>query len=200
MDMRTRMSGKGRIAVGTYKMFLVPEGEEVPPLPADEVPYADEYKAAIGVNLWGPEFGLGRLESTSFYVRAAIRRVWREYENSEAGAQGQIPVIRFTGSHQVNPKRYPNKTYYAPEILVVGWLDRAKIASFAAQEPTVPLPTLTQNDSQLAAVMRAKLEAPPRPRREDLLPKPGKGQPKSSGGGSSKSLKDDLDDSLPEDL
>jgi len=64
------------------------------------------------------------------------------------------------------------------------------VPEFAAKEPTVPLPALAQSDSELATAMRAQLEAP---RRETPAPRAKKVARLSS-------LKDDLDDEIPEDL
>ena len=189
MDVLRREHGRGRIATGTYKMQLVPVGQDVPPIPEDELPFVKDYKPAIGVDLWNPKYSLVRLESTAAYVRAAIEKVWREYAREPEAARGELPVIRFVGSRQKSPPKFPNKTYYPPIIERVGFVPRAKVPEFAAREPTVPLPVLAQNDSQLATVMRAQLEAPPR---ETPVPKS-----KKTGGPSR--LEDDLDDSVPDD-
>jgi hypothetical protein len=189
MDVLRREDGRGRIATGTYKMQLVPVGQEVPPIPEDEAAFAKDYKPAIGVDLWNPKYGLVRLESTAAYVCAAIKKVWREYAREPEAARGMLPVIRFVGSRQKSPTKFPNKTYYPPIIERVGFVPRASVPEFAAREPTVPLPVLAQNDSQLATVMRAQLEAPPR---ETPVPKSKKSNRPNT-------LKDDLDDSLPDD-
>jgi hypothetical protein len=189
MDVLRREHGRGRIATGTYKMQLVPVGQEVPPIPEDEAAFAKDYKPAIGVDLWNPKYGLGRLESTAAYVRAAVEKVWREYAREPEASQGMLPVIRFVGARRTSPPRFPNKTYYPPIIERVGFVPRERVPEFAAKERTVPLPVLVQNDSQLATAMRARLEAP---RRETSAPKSKKtGRPSR--------LEDDLDDSLPDD-
>src|SRR6516225_6731441 len=156
MDVLRREHGRGRIATGTYKMQLVPVGQEVPPIPEDEAAFAKDYKPAIGVDLWNPKYGLGRLESTAAYVRAAVEKVWREYAREPEASQGMLPVSRFVGARRTAPPRFPNKTYYPPIIERVGFVPREKIPEFAAKEPTVPLPVLAQNDSQLANAMRAQ--------------------------------------------
>ena len=189
MDVLRREDGRGRIATGTYKMQLVPVGQEVPPIPEDEAAFAKDYKPAIGVDLWNPKYGLGRLESTAAYVRAAVEKVWREYAREPEASQGMLPVIRFVGARRTSPPRFPNKTYYPPIIERVGFVPRERVPEFAAKERTVPLPVLVQNDSQLATAMRARLEAP---RRETPAPKS-----KKTGGPSR--LEDDLDDSVPDD-
>ena len=157
MDVLRREHGRGRIATGTYKMQLVPVGQDVPPIPEDELPFVKDYKPAIGVDLWNPKYGLVRLESTAAYVRAAIKKVWREYAREPEAARGELPVIRFVGSRQKSPPKFPNKTYYPPIIERVGFVPRAKVPEFAAREPTVPLPVLTQNDSQLAGTQRGRV-------------------------------------------
>jgi len=189
MDVLRREHGKGRIATGTYRMLLVPVGQEVSPIPEDELPFAKDYKRAIGVDLWNPRYGLVRLESTAAYVRAAIEKVWRECAREPEAAQGMLPVIRFVGCRQKSPPKFPNKTYYPPIIERVGFVPREKVPEFAAKEPTVPLPALAESDSELATAMRAQLEAP---RRETPAPRAKKVARPSS-------LKDDLDDSLPDD-
>jgi hypothetical protein len=187
MDMLRRERGIGHIETGVFEMLLAPVGQEIPPMP----PGADQtkYKGAIGVDVWNPKFGLLRLETTGAYFKAAIGRIWKEYGSYEEGARGLLPVIRFVGSRAVSPKKYPNKVYHSPTIHLVGWLPREKVPEFAAKEPTVPLPVLVQNDSEIAAALRARLEAP---RRETPAPKSKKtGRPSR--------LEDDLDDSLPDD-
>src|SRR6516162_959644 len=62
MDVLRREHGRGRIATGTYKMQLVPVGQDVPPIPEDELPFVKDYKPAIGVDLWNPKYSLVRLE------------------------------------------------------------------------------------------------------------------------------------------
>ena len=54
MDVLRREQGRGRIATGTYKMLLAPVGQEVPPIPEDELPFVKDYKPAIGVTCGTP--------------------------------------------------------------------------------------------------------------------------------------------------
>ena len=192
MDMRRRERGRARIETGLYKMFLAPVGQELPPLPPDELPFEAKYKPAIGVDLWNPSFGLVRLESTGAYLRAAIGRTWQEYGTCREAADGLLPVIRFVDRRPVSPKNYPNKIYYSPIIPRVGCLPREQIGPFMAKEPTVPLPVWVGNDSQIAAALRAKLEAPQLEKKtSDREPRHGrKSQPDP--------VDDDLDDEIPE--
>ena len=192
MDMRRRERGRARIATGLYKMFSAPLGQELPPLPPEEAPFASEYKVALCVDVWNPKLGLARLEATGAYFRAALGRIWQEYTTWPEAADGWVPVIRFVGSRRVSPKKYPNKTYHSPSILRVGGLPREKIAPFAAKEPTVPLPVRVENDSQIAAALRAKLEAPQQEKKtSDREPRGGR---KSKPG----PVDDDLDNEIPE--
>jgi hypothetical protein len=171
MDMRTRATGKGRIAAGTYCMLLSPYGEAAPPIPEEQLPHAAEFRRAIGVDLWNPRCGFVRLEATAAYVCAAIYKVWNEFAREPEAAAGQCPVIRFVGARPTLNKKF-NKLYYPPIVDRVGAVPREKVPEFAANEPTVPLPVAVQNDSQVTAALRAKLEAP---RREELSgPKPQK--------------------------
>ena len=167
VDTLRRERGLVHIEVGIYEAYLSPVGQPVPELP----PGADrtKFKAAIGVDVWNPAYGLLRLEACSAYVKGAVGRIFQLYARAPEAANGLVPVIRFVDSQPVTPKRYPNKTYYAPRIDLVGCLPREKIPEFAAMEPTVPLPAAITNDSQLAAVLRAKLEGP-KPEKE--IPKP----------------------------
>ena len=192
MDMRRRERGRARIETGLCKMFLAPVGQELPPLPPDELPFEAKYKPAIGVDLWNPTLGLVRLEGTGAYLRAAIGRIWHEYTTCREAADGLMPVTRFIGSRPTSPKNYPTKIYQSPNILRVGWLPRDKIAPFAAKEPTVPLPVWIENDSQIAAALRAKLEAPQQEKKtSDREPRRGrKSKPDP--------VDDDLDDEIPE--
>jgi hypothetical protein len=158
MDMRSRERGQGHIEVGVYDMFLSPVGQPVPPLPPGEDP--SKFKPAVGVNVWHPSVGVGRIETTATYYKAAIQRIWHEYAKSKEAADDWQPVIRFVGARQTSPKRFPNKTFLTPIIDLVGWLPRADIPELSALEPTVALPVVVANDSRLAEVLRAKLEAP----------------------------------------
>ena len=192
MDMRRRERGRARIETGLYKMFLAPVGQELPPLPPDELPFEAKYKPAIGVDLWNPSFGLVRLEGTGAYLRAAIGRTWQGYGTCREAADGLLPVIRFVGRRPVSPKNYPNKIYYSPIIPRVGCLPREQIGPFMAKEPTVPLPVWVGSDSQIAAALRAKLEAPQQEKKtSDREPRGGR---KSKPG----PVDDDLDNEIPE--
>jgi hypothetical protein len=158
IDMLTREHGRGHIEVGTYKMYLAPVSQPIPPVPAGEDP--KNFKAALAMNMWNPTCGLARLEATSQYLKAAIRLIWNEYSTSKEGAEGLMPVVRFTGTKTVTPPKYPNKRYLAPIIERVGFMPREAVPEFAAMEPTNPLPVYVENNSQLVSALRAKLEAP----------------------------------------
>jgi hypothetical protein len=157
-DMRTRERGRVRIEAGIYNAIMAPAGQEVPPLPPGEDP--TKYKPMLARNVWNPYVGLARIEASSTYYRAAIWRIWQLYSTAPEAAEGLMPVSRFVSRRETSPKRFPNKLFLTPVTDLVGWLPRDKIQAFAALEPTVPLPTQVVNDSQLAEVLRAKLEAP----------------------------------------
>jgi len=168
MDTLTREHGRVRIATGVYKALFAPVGMEVPPIPEDELPFANDYRPGLGCDLWNARYDLVRIESNARYVCAAIHKVWREFAREPEAAQGMVPVIRFIGCHRVSPKNYPNKIYYPPIIERVGSISRQQVPEFAVTAATVPPPVRVENDNALGAALRARLEAP-KPRREETV-------------------------------
>ena len=137
MDVLRREHGRGRIATGTYKMQLVPVGQEVPPIPEDEAAFAKDYKPAIGVWVWNPPLGEVRIETNGTMFRNAVAGILDQTKNCKEAGDGLVPVAQFTDRHKQDFRQL-GKSFWGPIIVLCGWLPRAQIAPFAAREPTVP--------------------------------------------------------------
>jgi hypothetical protein len=184
MDLSTRERGYGLIRTGLYDMRLEPVGAPPPPWPGD-----DDFKPAIGCWLWNPAFGEFRLETNAAILRTAISAVWDQCRTFKEAAQGQQPIIHFV-DRQERLIRSVGKTFWAPVISILGWVERDRVPPFALREPTVkPPPAL---DSQVR-----------HPLLEQLRPEPARTKGKGAGKGKGAppkrdTLNDMLDDEIPE--
>jgi hypothetical protein len=183
MDLATRERGYGMIRVGVYDFRLTPVGSAPPPWPGD-----DDFKQAIGCFLWNPRLGEVRLETNTTTFRNAVLALWDRCLTAKEASDGLQPVIAFVGRRE---RPYPGlgRTFWAPIIDVIHWVPRDKVPPFALREPTVKPPAAL--DSQ---VKSALLEA----RRPDPEPVPSRAKAKAAAVPNRGSLKELLDDEIPE--
>ena len=134
MDMATRERGYGLIKVGVYDMKLTPVGSPRPDWPGDE-----DYKPAIGCNLWNPTYGELRLETNAAIFRNAVVNVWDQSKFAPEAIRGLQPVVRFVDRVEILIKAV-GKTFFGPVIEVRGWVERDNVPGWKARAPTVPLP------------------------------------------------------------
>jgi hypothetical protein len=150
MDLATRERGYGQIKAGLYDMKLTPVGTPPPPWPGDK-----EYKPALGCWLWAPNFGELRLETNATLFRTAVEDVWRRARSEPQAVEGQQPIICFTDCVEV-PIKPLGKTFLAPVIKIINWVDRDKIPGWKDRAPTVPapaaLPTIGPSTAAPAAI------------------------------------------------
>jgi hypothetical protein len=134
MDMATRERGYGQIRTGSYDMRLSPVGSPPPPWPGDP-----EFRAALGVWTWHPQFGELRLETNATMFREAVESVWEEARTKPEAVAGEQPVVRFTRRVRRLVKSI-NKSFWKPVIDIVGFCPRDAIPGWAERPPTVPAP------------------------------------------------------------
>jgi hypothetical protein len=137
LDLLTRETGYGVIKTGLFDMRLAPVGSPKPPWPGD-----DDYKAAVGCWLYHPQYGELRLETNAVILTGTISNLWDRCRFEPQAAEGKQPVIRFTG-RVARPNKKVGKTFYAPAIDIIGWVERSAVPGWAERPPTVPLPTRT---------------------------------------------------------
>jgi hypothetical protein len=135
LDLATVMRGVGKVRSGScdYKMAAV---GAPPPAKPD-----DDYKPAIGVALWNPIFGALRLETTASIFRGRVDALIDRSARFDEAARGLIPIILFADRRE-QFVRWVGKTFWAPIINIVGWVERDRIPAFRATKPTVPLAEL----------------------------------------------------------
>jgi hypothetical protein len=133
MDMRTRMRGYGLIKAGIFDMQLTPVGSPPPSNPGGE------YKPALGVSTWHPQYGELRLETSGTIFRDAVQGVWDKARFEPQAAEGKQPVVRFVDRVPRYIKKV-NKSFFAPVIEIIGWAERDAIPGWKERPPTVPTP------------------------------------------------------------
>jgi hypothetical protein len=134
LDLATRERGYGLIKSGVYDMKLSPVGSPPPPWPENE-----EYKPALASWMWNPTFGEVRLETNATLFREAIANVWDKCRFEQQAAEKLQPVICFADRVSKLVKQV-GKTFYAPVIKIVGWVERDRVPGWAARTPTVSPP------------------------------------------------------------
>jgi hypothetical protein len=135
LDLATRERGYGLIKVGVYDMRLTPVGSPRPDWPGDE-----DYKPAIGCNLWNPTFGEVRLETNAAICRQAVVNIWDRAKFAPEAIRGLQPVVRFVDRVEILIKSV-GKTFFGPVIDVKGWVERDNVPGWKERAPTVPLPS-----------------------------------------------------------
>jgi hypothetical protein len=133
MDMATRTRGYGLIKTGIFDMQLTPVGSPPPPNPAGE------YKPALGVSTWHPQYGELRLETNGAIFRDAVQALWDNTRFKPEAAEGQQPVVRFVDRVPRYIKKV-NKSFLAPVIEIIGWAERDAIPGWKERPATVPTP------------------------------------------------------------
>ena len=133
MDMGTRTRGYGLIKTGIFDMQLTPVGSPAPSNPGGE------YKPALGVWTWHPQYGELRLETNGVIFREAVQGVWDKARFEPQAAEGQQPVVRFVDRVPRYIKKV-NKSFLAPVIEIIGWAERDAIPGWKERPPTVPTP------------------------------------------------------------
>jgi hypothetical protein len=183
MDLATREHGYGMIRVGVYDFRLTPVGSAPPPWPGDD------FKPALGCFLWNPPLGEVRLETNQTTLFNVVRALWNHCLKAKEARDGLQPVIAVVGRRE---QSYPGvgRTVWAPVIELIGWVPRDKVPPIALREPTVKPPAAL--DSQ---VKFALLEA----QRADPEPQPSRAKTKATAAPKVGSLKELLDDEIPED-
>jgi hypothetical protein len=136
MDLATRERGYGLIKTGLYDMRLTPVRSPAPDLPDDP-----EFKVAIGCWLWNPIHGELRLEANAALIRDAVANVWDRAQFDPQAAEGLQPVVSFVSRVSILIKAV-NKSFFAPVIDIVGWVERDKVPGWANRAPTVPPPVV----------------------------------------------------------
>ena len=187
MDLATRERGYGLIRSGVYDMRLSAVGAAPPEWPSDE-----GYKPAIGCWFWNPPLGELRLESNQSTLFKTVVDLWDRARTFTESSQGLQPVVHFIDRRE-RVYRQIGKTFWAPVIDIVGWLQRSQIPTFAAREPTVKAPLAL--DSQV----RFALLGPPE-RNNEARDHPKQSRGKSRGPAKRGSLNEVIDDEIPEDL
>jgi hypothetical protein len=182
LDLATRERGYGLIKVGLYDMRLSPVSAAPPPWPGD----GEEYKPALGCWLWNPTLGELRLETNAAIFRQAVSSVWDQARLNPSAVEGQQPVIRFTDRSSTTV-RSVNKSFFAPTIRIIGWVERNQIPGWSAREPTVLSPAALP-------VLPAASPAPA----ASVAKKPAKAQQDAAA--KRDVLREMLDDDLPEHL
>jgi hypothetical protein len=186
LDLSTRERGYGMIRKGVFKMVLTPVGTPPPNWPGEE------YDPAVGIWGWNPLLGEVRIEACSALFRKTIAGICDQAKVCKEAANGMVPVVQFTDRHR---QEYAQGSYWAPIVVLRGWLPRAQIPCFAAREPTVketapPHITMIEappsQPSALSAKLQEHLTTPPKIRlsrpTDQPVEKPGK---------------NDLDDEIP---
>jgi hypothetical protein len=115
------------------RMQLTPVGS-----PATSNP-GGEYKPALGVWTWHPQYGELRLETNGVIFREAVQGVWDKARFEPQAAEGQQPVVRFVDRVPRYIKKV-NKSFLAPVIEIIGWAERDAIPGWKERPPTVPTP------------------------------------------------------------
>jgi hypothetical protein len=134
MDILTRERGYGMLRPGVYDVRLTPVGSPPPPWPGNP-----DFKPALGVWLWNPQYGDLRLETVASIFRTTLSGVWDRALVDPMAAEGNVPVIRFEGSVPVTI-RAVGKTFQRPIIKIVGWVERDKVPGWSSRPPTVAVP------------------------------------------------------------
>jgi hypothetical protein len=130
-DLATRMRGYGLVRPGQYEMLLTPVGAPPPPWPGN-----DEFKPAIGMWLFSPTHGPVRLETCGTILRNAVVDIWDRCRREPSAVEGLQPVISFVDRVPVLIKAL-KKTFYAPVIERVGWVERDAVPGWMDRAPTV---------------------------------------------------------------
>jgi hypothetical protein len=134
LDLLTRERGLGKIKVGLFEKLLTPVGSPLPPLPDDP-----ELKPMFAAWVWNPTLGEGRIETCATLCRNALVDIVAKCLKEPSAVEGLQPVIQFTGNTPVLIKAL-GRTFYAPVIERIGWIDRNKVPGWADRAPTVPPP------------------------------------------------------------
>jgi hypothetical protein len=148
LDLPTREVGYGMARKGVFKIELTPVGSPRPPWPGEG------FKPAIGIWAWNPLLGELRIETCGALFRDAIDGVCSQAKVCKEARNGLVPVVQFADRLS---KSYDAGTYWAPMIILVGWLPRVQIACFAAREPTV------RGDDSFANSPKMIAASPPTP-------------------------------------
>ena len=171
LDLATRERGYGLIRAGVYDMRLSPVGVAAPEWPGDE------FKPAIGCWLWNSLLGEVRLESNQSTLVRVVSAVWDRCRTFKEAATGLQPVIHFVDRVEHHYKSI-GKSFWAPVINVIGWVERGEVPALAVRAPTVKPPlaidsqvsfalledhkTLREDRTALQKRGVEKLEKPPR--------------------------------------
>jgi hypothetical protein len=155
VDLLTRERGYVKIKPGVFEELLTSVGSPPPPWPNDE-----DFKPAIACWVYGPQFGEMRFVTNTRIVRDPIDDVIRSAWSEPQAAEGQQPVIQFVDRVPVLIKSL-KKTFYAPVIERIGWVERNQVPGWADRPPTVPLPKpLPFLGSSVSAPMQISAQKP----------------------------------------
>src|SRR5262249_29928235 len=194
LDLATRERGYGLIRAGVYDMRLSPVGVAAPEWPGDE------FKPAIGCWLWNSLLGEVRLESNQSTLVRVVSAVWDRCRTFKEAATGLQPAIHFVDRVEHHYKSI-GKSFWAPVINVIGWVERGEVPALAVRAPTVkpPLPLDSQVRFALLENHKASREdrAPLQKQLAKRLPKTA-GQQKAAAKPSTTG--DFIDDNLPFNL
>jgi hypothetical protein len=182
LDLATISRGYGLVRVGVFDMRLTPVGTAPPAFPGDD------YKRAIGVNMWNPQLGDCRIETNGTIFRDAIERVYEQAIAMPEAVAGAL-VIQFIDKRAVTFKSL-GKSFLGPVIKIVGWVKRDEVPGWASRPPTVVLPK-NQLTLPSGSEARPALES-------NRSNKSNKTSSKSSK--PSSQIRDELNDDLPESL
>lgn len=194
MDLATRERGYAKIQTGFYDAILTAVGSPPPDRPDDP-----EYKAAVGCWMWNPSLNELRAETNGVYFRQALTNTWDRCRLAPQAAEGKQPVIRFTDRIEVHNKKY-HKTFFAPKIEVVGWVERDRIPGWGSRPPTVlpPSPLSILPFTPMGSPAAEPLPAPDKPAVAARATKPERAKP--GGVKRSDAVAEYLDDDLPDNL
>jgi hypothetical protein len=129
----------GAVSFDPFDLRTVPISEVRPLLP--DVKGADgkpAFKQVVEALLYSPAFGLRRLLASSNFVSRALLEFVSDAENFPEAQKGQVPVVDWVGNKPMRVPKGPasGKVFYAPDLSIIGWMDRLDIFG----ERTVPIP------------------------------------------------------------
>ena len=153
-DMLTRRRGYGRTGDGVFEFYLTPVGSEPPAPPHDP----KEFKPALAMIVFSPQFGLAEMITNSTLLRQTISTLWEEYKSYREAADGLLPVIEFGEPREVEIGRNNKRIFWTPRISIIGWVSRDEIPPLRYRPPTVEPPI--RRDAQLPYRALAQLPAP----------------------------------------
>jgi hypothetical protein len=137
MDLSTRERGWGLVRKSVFEMVTAP----VHSTPAPIRP-SPEHKQAVACWLFNPHLGEMRLATTQTTLRDAIVGLWTRCRAYQEMFDGQVVVFDIADRRE---RDYGDLgVFWAPVLVIRGWMLRDQIPCFAAREPTVqPSPALS---------------------------------------------------------